>query len=206
MTLAQRYLLAMGAAALAMPVFVLGFGLPVLAGLVGAVAIFSALALVAAVRAKPEAERRRASLRGLRDRAARAALSEAMPAIERLEQVAAALPKSQVRERLTRIHALAARITEQVAQDPALLAPAQRVLTYYLPRAAEFAEGLAALRERGRGETTRARDVEDMLAKLEAAFAHYADQLADEDLRLLDTELKLVSEAIREDLGDRSKP
>lgn len=201
MTLAQRYLLAMGAAALAMPLFVLGFGLPVLAGLAGSVAIFSGLALFAAVQDQAKPRSRAPALKGLRDKAARAALADAVPAIERLEQVWTDLPKGATRDRLFRIHGYATRIAEKVANDPTLLVPAQRILTYYLPRAAEFAEGLAALRAQRRGDSHRAREVEGVLAKLEAAFAHYAEQLEDESLRLLDTELKLVSQAIRDDLG-----
>jgi len=37
--------------------------------------------------------------------------------------------------------------------------------------------------------------------KIHAAFAHYRDQLADADLRALDVDIKLVGEAIAEDLG-----
>ncbi len=204
MSLSQRYLLALGAAALAMPIFVLGFGLPALAGFVGSLAIFCALALFAAVRPGGAAKRAAPKLNGLRDKPARAALADAMPAIEAIEAVWTALPKGAVRDRLFRIHAEASRIADTVARDPTLLPPAQRVLTYYLPRAAEFAEGLAEMRAQGRGASARAKEVEDILVKLEAAFAHYAAQLIDEDLRLLDTELKLVSEAIQEDLGDRA--
>ncbi len=40
-----------------------------------------------------------------------------------------------------------------------------------------------------------------MIAKLEGAFVHYADGLADSELGSLDVDLKLIQASLKEDLG-----
>lgn len=201
MGLGQRYLLAAAAAILAMPILVLGLNAPVWAGLIAAAAIFFALALYAAVQPeRPKAAGLNAMPRG-EHRAARAALADARPALGRLDAVVDQLPKSQARERLQRLAAAARQVLEEVAEEPRKLAPAQRLLTYYLPRAAEFAEAHLELRQKGLDDTARAVAVEEVLQKLEQAFARFTEELVDFDMASLDAELRLVRAALKDDLG-----
>ena len=60
----------------------------------------------------------------------------------------------------------------------------------------------------------RLREAKDMIARLDAAFTHYADSLVDADLGTLDIDLKLLRKSLDDDLGpfasavreDRRKP
>ena len=40
-----------------------------------------------------------------------------------------------------------------------------------------------------------------MIVKLEDAFVHYADSLADDELGTLDVDLRLIQASLKEDLG-----
>lgn len=200
MTLAQRYLLAAGAAALAMPILVLGLNAPIWGGLLAAAAIFFSLALYAAVQDRNASAIAPAALGRTDAPAVKAAFAEARPALERLGEVVGRLPKTVTRERLARLAQAAEHVMREVAAEPHKLAPVQRLLTYYLPRAAEFAEAHLALREKGFGETDRAAAVEEVLGKLEHAFARYTEELVDFDMAGLDAELRLVRAALKDDL------
>ena len=83
----------------------------------------------------------------------------------------------------------------------ARLAAVQRLLTYYLPRTAEIAAAYLDLRSRKAPDAERLAAIQDVLAKMEAAFQHFAGKLADDDLRGLDADLKLIDAALKEDLG-----
>lgn len=189
-----------GAAVLTLPVLVLGLGAPVWGGLLGALAAGAAAASVGTVI-------RRASPAGRIEAAGRnaveAVLAEAEPALDRLRDAAPSLPKGIVRTRAERIATTARTLIEDVQAEPARLSTVQRLLTYYLPSAAGIAEGYRVLEAQGSVRPDRLSAMEAVLAKLEDAFRQGAQRLMDEDLRLLDGEIRLIEEALREDLGDR---
>jgi hypothetical protein len=203
--LVQRYVLGGLAALLLLPIFVLGFNAPLWMGLVAAGMVFGAVALFASVRTSLEAPSGAGG--ALKSPGKSAALklvfADALPALERLDAVVEATPKNLIRDRLERMAALGRKILAEVEADSSRLPAVQRLLTYYLPRAAEIAAGYAELREKeGRGQA-RFAAIEDVLAKMEDVFKHYAERLVDEDMRDLDTEIKLVKESMDEDLGGK---
>lgn len=203
--LGGRYLVAAVAAIVALPVFVLGFGAPVWLGLLTAAAIFAVLALFAAVRTPMiNANRQAAGLAKPTAKGApavRAAFSDALPALARLEGVIESTPKNQLRDRLERIAETGRTIIGEVEADPGRLSAVSRLLTYYLPRTADLAEAYAQLRERGVEAPERRAAMDDVLVKLEDAFVHYADRLVDDDMKGVDVDIRLLNEALREDLG-----
>jgi hypothetical protein len=196
--LASRYLIALGAAALVMPALVLGAGAPVWAGFVAAVIVFLVLGLFAAT-SRPTRAKVRPPQKGRRA-VWEAVMADARPALDRVEAVIDALPRNAVRDRLDRIAEISQRVLKEVEAEPARLASAQRLFTYYLPRTAEIAEGYAELRRRGAGAPARLAAIEDVLAKTEAAAIRFANQVVDDDMRTLDAEIRLVEDALREDL------
>jgi hypothetical protein len=197
--LAGRYLLALAAAAIVMPIFVLVLRTPVWAGLAGALFVFVGLALFA-VTAAPGAPRVRVQSAG-RQRVLDAVVNDAGPALDRVEAVIEALPRNAVRDRLDRIAEVATRVLKEIEAEPARLASAQRLLTYYLPRTAEIAEGYLELRKRNAASAERVAAIEEVLAKTEQACVHFAQRVVDDDMRSLDAEIKLVKDALKEDLG-----
>jgi len=75
----------------------------------------------------------------------------------------------------------------------------QRFLTYYLPAAADVAEGAVAIFAQARPDTGRIAEVKATAERLDAAFATYADNLVLADLSRLDLDLKLLGQALDED-------
>jgi hypothetical protein len=132
-----------------------------------------------------------------------AALAEAEPALHRIDRFVADMPRNLVRDRFSQLSETAHKIIAEVKQTPQLLAPVQRLLTYYLPRAAELGDTYRALRTKGVEAPERLQSIEDVLGKMIVAFDHYSEQLLDEDMRALDADIRLVNEALREDVGDK---
>jgi len=195
-----RFLAAGGAAATLLPLLVFGFGAPFWAGLIGAGAAYGGLSLLLSPR-RPFEDVDPAKLSEGRLRVLRAALEETLPALARLE--ALKVRDRAVRERVAAIAASGRAVVAELEAAPEALASVQRLLTYYIPRAAELGEGYADMEARGVGAERRAA-IADLLDKLQHAFAHYRDQLADQELAALDVEIKLVGEALTDDIGERS--
>jgi 5-bromo-4-chloroindolyl phosphate hydrolysis protein len=198
--LALRYALAALAAAIVLPVFVLVLSQPLWIGLAAALLIFFGLALFAAVQ-KPLARTRISNLAQGQRAVIDAVMADARPALGVLERVVVETPKTIVRDRIQSLHAIAVDVVATVEAEPERLGAVQRLLTYYLPRAAEIASAYADLRERRAPDAERMAAIEDVLAKMEQAFQHYAGKLEDDDLRSLDADLKLIDAALKEDLG-----
>jgi 5-bromo-4-chloroindolyl phosphate hydrolysis protein len=133
--------------------------------------------------------------------AVKAAFADALPALARLEKVIETTPKNQMRDRLERIALTGRKIIVEVEADPALLTAVSRLLTYYLPRTADLAEAYAQLREKGVEAPERRSAMEDVVGKLEDAFTHYESRLVDDDFKGVDVDIRLLNEALKEDLG-----
>lgn len=204
--LGGRYAVAAIAAVVAMPVFVLGFQAPVWLALLTSLAIFAVLGLFAAVRTpmlnaeqtakgSPPAQ----AIKG--GPAVKAAFADALPALARIERVVETTPKNSVRDRFERIAETGRAIIVDVEEDPGHLAAVSRLLTYYLPRTADLADAYTQLREKNADAGPRRAAMDDVLIKLEDAFVHYADRLVDDDMKGVDIDIRLLNEALKEDLG-----
>ena len=197
---AAPYILGAALAAFVLTALVLGLSAPLWLGVAAALLILAGVFVAARVRRRREA---RALAPPGRLLPARAALTDAAVALAHLDASAHAIRTPATRRHAQRIADAARVIVDGVDADPAALAAMQRVLTYYLPRAAAIVEGYRLLEGRG-GDEARLRRIETILAKLDRAFQHYADRLADDALRLLDVEIRLVDAALKDDLGDAS--
>ncbi|MBU6371373.1 MAG: 5-bromo-4-chloroindolyl phosphate hydrolysis family protein [Alphaproteobacteria bacterium] len=199
--LGVRYALALGAALVVLPTLVLGLAQPLWIGVLSAAIVFVGLALFAAVQrpraARVQAQRLAQGQRAVLD----AVMADARPALGAIQQALAATPKNAVRDRLETIATIATEVIAAIEAEPERLGAVQRLLTYYLPRTAELASAYVDLRERKTPDTERLAAIQDVLAKMESAFAHFAEKLADDDLRSLDADLKLIDAALKEDLG-----
>lgn len=193
------------AAALIIPILVLAFGAPLWAGATGAFAVFfTALFLPVhegMARAKPS------KMLGFgtkidHEPALQAALQAALPALARLER-AAELAQAPLSQRLHRMVDISRGLIADIRIDPARLAIVQRLLTYYLPSAADIAEGHGQLARAGLAPPARLAAAEALLGRIEAAVGHFASQLVHQDLHELDAEIRLVDSALKDDLGER---
>lgn len=128
-------------------------------------------------------------------------LKEAQPAADRLSAAAIGITDKATKEKVRHLEQIARDVIGKVEANPGAAPAIRRFLSYYLPRAAEVSEGYAALEDKRAPDTTRLKEVGDVIGKLEDAFVHYADSLVDNELGSLDIDLKLIQQSLKEDLG-----
>jgi hypothetical protein len=128
-------------------------------------------------------------------------LGEAHRDLIRLRDAGRAILDAEGRGAIGRMGRTAHEVIREVEAEPNKLAAAQRLLTYYLPRAVSVAEGIGVLERRRVPDPERLTQALGMLVKLESAFTHYADELASEDVSELDVDIRLLEQALRQDIG-----
>lgn len=128
-------------------------------------------------------------------------LDDTLPAAARLREASSNISDKTVRERVQHLTALCQDVFAKVEHNPANASAVRRFLSYYVPRAAEVAEGYAVLEDKHAPDAAKLLEVGGVIEKLEGAFVHYADSLADSELGSLDIDLKLIQASLKEDLG-----
>lgn len=124
-------------------------------------------------------------------------------AAEQLREAQAAgvgLTDPDVRALLERLAATGQQIIDRVAERPELLPRAQRVLTYHVERAGYLAETLAAMLASSAAQPSQIEAAKHVLARMDNLFERTALELAAGDAREMDLELKLIAQALDEDL------
>jgi 5-bromo-4-chloroindolyl phosphate hydrolysis protein len=196
----NNLVLAGGVSAVVLPSLVLGLGAPLWLGLIGAVAAFGGVAFLAQPNNLLE-DFDPARIGKGQFATIRAVLTDALPALDRIEHAFPKIKARAMHDHAEKIAAAARRIVADLEKEPQRLSTVQRALTYYLPRAADIVDGYLALEQRGTRDAKRFVDMEAIAAKLVDAFEQFADKLLDDELRGLDADIKLVDEALQEDLG-----
>lgn len=128
-------------------------------------------------------------------------LEGATPAAQRLETAADDIADKETAARVRHLAEIAADVFRKVEARPESANAVRRFLSYYLPRAAEVAEGFAVIEAKRAPDRKQLEDVGAVLVKLEDAFVHYADSLVDDALGGLDTDLRLIQASLKEDIG-----
>lgn len=187
-------------AAILVPGLSFGLGVPFLISAIIAVPVFAGLVILLAPRKLFEGMDVNALGRG-RVAFARDLLNEASPAAERLRAVAGRIGDKTMANRIGHLADIATDVFAKVEAAPESAATIKRFLSYYLPRAAEVAEGFAVIEAKRVPAPKQLDEVRSVLVKLEDAFVHYADSLADDELGSLDTDLRLIQASLKEDLG-----
>ncbi|QND65257.1 5-bromo-4-chloroindolyl phosphate hydrolase [Mesorhizobium loti] len=141
------------------------------------------------------------SLSGSRVAFARELLAQAQPAADRLAATARTIPDKDMAAKVKNLSDIAADVIARVEAKPESAPAVRRFLTYYVPQAAEVSEGYAALANRRAPSQARLSNVGAVITKLQDAFVHYADSLADSELGTLDVDLRLIQESLKEDIG-----
>lgn len=129
----------------------------------------------------------------------RSVVTQAMVHMRAVDAAARNLSDIEAAAILTRIAAIGGRICQSVAAQPAGFDAAQRTLTYHAEKAAQLAEMIAA--HHGGADSVRAENVRRVLARMERLFQQTEASLKDEDRREMDLDLKLIDQALDEDLG-----
>ena len=184
------------AAALLLPILVfefrIGFPLAALAVVVG----FVALAAIFTPRAPALPDDRDITRATIADTVLREAASD----LGRLVAARDAMADATTRARIESLAGKGEHIIREVGDHPDRLCDAQRVLTYYLPRAADLADHIAACERLGRAGEETALAARAMLARLDDAFSATADAVAAHDDQAIAIDLKLLESSLRQDL------
>ncbi|MBN9218582.1 MAG: 5-bromo-4-chloroindolyl phosphate hydrolysis family protein [Mesorhizobium sp.] len=141
------------------------------------------------------------SIGGSRVAFARELLAQAQPAADRLTAAARSISDKDMAAKVKNLSDIAADVIARVEAKPETASSVRRFLTYYVPQAAEVAEGYATLASRRAPSQARLANIGSVIAKLQDAFVHYADSLADTELGTLDVDLRLIQESLKEDIG-----
>lgn len=187
------------ASAAVIPVLTFGLDVPILiAGVIGVI-VFAGLVFLLAPRRLFDGLDEKALGRG-RMEFVRELMASAVPAAERLEAASERISDRDTARRVRHLAEIAADVFARVEASPESAGAVRRFLSYYLPRAAELAEGFAAVEAKRAPDSRQLQDVGGVLVKLEDAFVHYADSLVDEQLEGLNTDLRLIQASLKEDL------
>jgi len=135
----------------------------------------------------------------------RKVIDEATADLRRLDAAAAKLADTEARVLAQRLVKVGERLTQAVAAAPDKFAVAQRAFTYHLPKAVYLAETLSSLEAAGADEKRRTA-ARHVLARMENLFEKTALDLANVDAREMDVELRLISQALDEDLDKTQSP
>ncbi|MGX5849542.1 5-bromo-4-chloroindolyl phosphate hydrolysis family protein [Mesorhizobium sp. PL10] len=141
------------------------------------------------------------SISGSRVAFARELLAQAQPAADQLAMAASSISDKEMKAKVKDLSDIAADVIAKVEAKPETAPSVRRFLTYYVPQAAEVAEGYATLANRRAPSRARLANVGAVITKLQDAFVHYADSLADSELGTLDVDLRLIQESLKEDIG-----
>jgi hypothetical protein len=105
-----------------------------------------------------------------------------------------------MREEIRLLTMKADRVLREVRHDPDKVMAVRRLLTFYLPNAASVAEGWRALENKSEPSPERVRETRETMAQLNDAFTRFADDLHEPQLQTLDLDLKVLNDALRQDL------
>jgi hypothetical protein len=131
----------------------------------------------------------------------RSVVTQAMAHMRTVEAKARTIQDIESAAILTRIAAIGSRVCQAVAEQPAAFDAAQRTLTYHAEKAALLA-GMAGAHEGG-ADSERLANVRRVLSRMERLFEETEAALKADDRREMDLDLKLIDQALDEDLGHR---
>lgn len=130
----------------------------------------------------------------------RSVVTQAMGHLRTVDAAAGKVSDLETGAVLTRIAAIGGRICQAVADQTAGFDAAQRALTYHAEKAAQLAE-MAASPALG-ADPERLGNVRRVLARMERLFQETEAALKAEDRRDMDLDLKLIDQALDEDLRE----
>lgn len=127
-------------------------------------------------------------------------LAEAAEALQKLDATVLRLRLPESVAHVSQIVASGNRLMKAVADNPELLATAQRVFTYYCPESVKVAEGLVALEGSPRPDLERIQATQTVLKKLAALFDKTELELRHGDAQALDIDVRLLDQSLEADL------
>lgn len=140
---------------------------------------------------------------GIGDPVVRKLVEEAQAPLAQLEAARGRIRDGELGARLARILATTRRAMTDLTTRPERATHVHRLLTYYLPRAAELAAAYGDMELRAGDHALRLGELAQLFVQMETAFTHYADKVLEADLVTLDAELRVLRQSLEQDLKAR---
>ena len=193
-------------AALIPPPLVLSAGIPAFLAVMIAFAVFVALFLLLKPHRRTAPGRLDAgAISDERRGTAADLLREGEAALDRLRTAPRRIHDQLMREEIRLLTMKADRVLREIRDDPDKVMAVRRLLTFYLPNAASVAEGWRALEAKSEPSPERVRETRETMAGLNDAFTRFADDLHEPQLQTLDLDLRVLNDALRQDLDRVSR-
>lgn len=125
-----------------------------------------------------------------------AALQQAEQKILAIEQACGRIDPPELRQRLTRISALARDVLAEIARDPGDLRRARKFLNTYLDGAQRVVGGYAEAHANGRAPLLE-ENFRRVLVTIEEVFAQQHQRLLENDLRDLDVQMEVLEAQLK---------
>lgn len=125
-----------------------------------------------------------------------AALQQAEQKILTIEQACGRIGEPELRQRLTRISALARDVLAEIARDPGDLRRARRFLNTYLDGAQRVVSGYAEAQANGRAQLLEG-NFRRVLVTIEDVFEQQHQRLLENDLRDLDVQMEVLEAQLK---------
>ncbi len=125
-----------------------------------------------------------------------AALQQAEQKILAIEQAGGRIGQPELRQRLTRISALAHNILAEIARDPRDLRRARKFLNTYLDGAQRVVSGYAEAHANGRAQLLE-ENFRRVLVTIEEVFEQQYQRLLENDLRELDVQMEVLETQLK---------
>lgn len=132
--------------------------------------------------------------------AARQILSDAMTHVARLRSSRKRIREKRVGNQVHHLADLFERTISDVKREPERLGSVRRLLTFYAKHAGDIAEAYATIEGSVRPDHARLLRAEESLRKIDDAWVHFADKLAEPDRTNLDIDLDMLDQSLKSDM------
>ncbi len=190
-------LIAGAAGALTLPLVVFVLGLPLWLGVVAALGMFAGLILAL-----------RSSGRGLdvdallevQSDTVRGLIDDGTAALARIKRIAPQIRDPAMKSAVQALASTSDQILAHVQNDTSRAMAVRRYLTFYLPNAAQIAEGWQTLESSAGSPPQRKEQAREVMKALGDAALKYVGEADAPELNELDLSLKVVKDALKSDL------
>lgn len=190
-------LIAGAAGALAFPVLALVLDLPLWLSLAVSLGVFGGLMLALrpsgfGLNLDAMQEAQSDTVRGL--------VADGTAALDRIRRIAPAIQDASMKSQMLQLANTSTQIISHVRDDSTRAMAVRRYLTFYLPNAAQIAEGWQTLEANAGSPPERKAQAREVMKALNDAATKYASDADQPELDALDLSLKVVKDSLATDL------
>jgi len=186
------------AAAVVLPILVLGLGLPLWLCAVIAAGVFVGLWFL--LRATASVSIDAEEVLEARSQTAQGLIAGAEVALNRLNKVGPLIRDAEMRGSVQKLIATTGSVLADVRENPDRAMAVRRMFTFYLPNAVGVAEGWQTLERHANPSADRMQQTRETMHSLNDAFTKFAQDADAPEIQELDTTLKVLKDSLKSDL------